>query len=100
MRIASEFERASPRRSEGKPVVKSLKEESSGPREIGVWWFSGVGVSWFRRTERMAWVPQAFWIVWFAKKKFSGTLVAGTPSCLWVLLVAGARRYLKRKMTP
>jgi hypothetical protein len=102
--MASELESASPRRSEGNPVVKSLKEESSAPSVMGVLLFSGVAESWFRRTERIACVPQAFWIVWFAKKKDSGRVSgeAGVPS--WVEDVveveAWGRRYLKRKITP
>jgi hypothetical protein len=67
LRIASELESASPRSSGGNPVVKSLKEHSSVPSEI-----AGRGVggwSWFRMMERMACVPQAFWMVCAAKKR-------------------------------
>jgi hypothetical protein len=52
-------------------------------------------------TERMAWVPQAFWMVWPAKKRFSGREVTKVPSRGWVVFVEGGSRiHLKRKMTP
>lgn len=63
--------------------------------------------SWLRITERMAWVPQAFWIVWAAKNGESPSLlVSYWPSCgdlvegLSLLLLPVGRRYLKRKITP
>lgn len=88
--------------------MKSLKEESSWPSGIGVKLFSGVAESWFSRTERMACVPQAFWIVWFAKKRESvsrsgGANVPSVGEVLSLLFALGeglARRYLKRKITP
>jgi hypothetical protein len=71
--MASLFERASPRSSGGKPVVNSLKELSSVPR--GMAGRGAGGLSWFRITERMAWVPQAFWIVCAAKKRLLSVAV-------------------------
>lgn len=68
LRIASEFESASPRISGGKPEVNSLKVESSVPRLMGG---KEGGFSLFRIMERIACVPQAFWIVWAAKKTFA-----------------------------
>ena len=50
-------------------MVKSLKAWRSGPTSIGCEAFEEEGVSWFRITERMACVPQAFWMVWAAKKR-------------------------------
>ena len=95
----SEFESASPRRSAGNPVVKSLKDRSSFPMSMGY----GVeeGLSWLRITERMACVPQAFWIVWAAKKRFSGAVLSYVPS-MGASGVVGvwSRRYLQRKITP
>lgn len=84
--------------------MKSLKEESSGPSVMGSLLFSGEGVSWFSRTERIACVPQAFWIVWLAKKKEGGRVQrsVGVPSADEedVLMSGVWRRYLKRKITP
>lgn len=98
--MVSELDSASPRSSGGKPVVKSLKERSSGPMSMG----TGVeaGVSWFRITERMAWVPQAFWMVWAAKKSpFSSVAVVSyVPSSGWEVSRVFSRVHLKRKMTP
>lgn len=72
--MASELERASPRSSGGKPVVKSLKERSSEPRVMGG--RGADGLSWLRMTERIAWVPQAFWIVCAAKKTLFAVAVS------------------------
>lgn len=72
-RMASLFERASPRSSGGNPVVKSLKPRSSSPSVMAG---SGAGgLSWFRITERMACVPQAFWMVCAAKKRLLSVAV-------------------------
>ena len=77
--IKLEFDRASPSKSEGKPVVKSLKELSSRPTSI----VEGGGrealeASLLRMTERMAWVPQAFWMVWAAKKRLELSTAVGS----------------------
>jgi hypothetical protein len=80
--------------------VNSLKELSSSPRTIG---FRGAGgLSLLRMTERMAWVPQAFWIVWAAKKTlFSVAVVSYVPSSgASARAPAASRVHLKRKITP
>lgn len=58
VRITSELDNASPRKPAGNPLVNSLNERSSWPRSIGTG--VEVGVSWFKITERIACVPQAF----------------------------------------
>lgn len=100
VRMASELERASPRSSGGNPVVKSLKERSSLPSAMGGRGWSGL--SWLRITERMAWVPQAFWIVWAAKKTlFSVAVGSYVPSSgASARAPAASRVHLKRKITP
>lgn len=100
--------------------MKSLKARSSGPMSIaceGAVVAGPVVLSWLRMTERMACVPQAFWMVWLAKKGVSGVVGDGvvwySPSggALVVVVAFGdedvedvggsvGRRYLNRKMTP
>jgi hypothetical protein len=60
-RIRVLFERASPRRSEGKEVVKSLKDVRGGPMSIAAvvvlsdeLWREGLEASLLRMMERMA----------------------------------------------
>lgn len=73
-----EFDRASPSRSEGKPVVKSLKDRSSGPVSmIEACGRDGLEESLLRIIERTAWVPHAFWIVWEAKKRLCSSMAVG-----------------------
>mmetsp|Transcript_4476 Transcript_4476/g.14675 ORF Transcript_4476/g.14675 Transcript_4476/m.14675 type:complete len:268 (+) Transcript_4476:620-1423(+) len=68
LRIRSELEMASPRKSGGKSLVKALKAVSSSPRSIA---------GQFIRMDRMAWVAQAFEIICEAKKTSgSGSTVA------------------------
>lgn len=105
-RIRVELERVSPSRSEGKPVVKSLKERSSGPMSMlvavapGGWESSDRSL--LRMTERMAWVPHAFWMVWLAKKRPSSSTAVGrkVPSCGAEGVAELDPIYLNRKMTP
>lgn len=81
--------------------MKSLKARSSGPSGMVGREDEDVGVSWFRIMERMACVPQAFWIVCAAKKRFSGGEVSYVPSRgVSARAPAASRVHLKRKMTP
>lgn len=64
---------------------------------------SDVGLeSLLRRTERRAWVPQAFWMTWFAKKIVSVAEWSNVPS-LGLSVLGGEGSfvgYLKRKIRP
>lgn len=80
--IKLELLSASPRRSDGKPVVKSLNSRREGPMSILVSLVSAPDVdallvrSLFRMTERIACVPQAFWMVCAAKKRSCSSTVS------------------------
>jgi hypothetical protein len=80
--------------------VKSLKEASSVPS--GIAGRGAGGLSWFRITERMACVPQAFWIVCAAKKTlFSVAVSSYVPSIgASARAPAASRVHLNRKITP
>lgn len=105
MRIGAELLRASPRREGGKACVKSLKVVRVGPRVIGACVDVGVGreeASLLSRIDNTAWVPHAFCMDWWAKKREEEASGAKVPS--WALVGSGRVGwlvgYLKRKITP
>lgn len=84
-------------------MVKSLKEPSSGPMSmVDEGWREGLEESLLMTTERMAWVPQAFWMVCEAKKRPLSSTAVGSkaPSCGVEESVEVEPTYLKRNMTP
>lgn len=81
--------------------MKLLKSDKSDPISIG-YDVPDAGVSWFRITDKMAWVPHAFWMVCAAKKRpcSEEAVWSYVPSAGEVLLWLGPPIHLKRKMTP
>lgn len=82
--------------------MKSLNSRRSGPISIPDEVVAGEEVeSWFRMTERTAWVPHAFWMVCAAKKRpFSVASGSYVPSCGVDASLDWPPIHLKRKITP